>query len=504
LRPNYKLGQEGSTIVGSKSTLFTLNAGEEEEASLGTTVPGEPGSYELAVAAEVYTTKQHDETVHSDIAHQLDKVDIVAIEISPEFGLGTHLEKGFHLFWGVFQQTSGIPWLAIFKYFPAIIFTITILSVFILARRQGFGWEAALFTCLIPTTVGILGPGFLVPMAISLLFIPLSLFLTFNFGTVWSYLVLLIFTCFLLSTHPVTAVILVIILTPYILLNVKGNFRHSLGITLALSTPFLIVFPWIFSLLVLTIQKYLGIQPLLTYVDLPRIMRLYGYLPLLLSLTGTLLLGLRGGKKNYGFILGLLALLLVLVSFFTLHYGVAIIYYRGLMSMMLMLGLIAGAGLMAIKNLKLPVWLTSRIRMPFLTKNIGYILCCILIGLTLAIGIPSRQTIPYYHMIDNQDYESFIWIRENVDASYRKAILDPWKATAFTAIAERNIYARIHAYPKPKDMESYEFLDNGCSDTAFLRENGITIIYTRGECNNPDLIEVGENIYLLEELEKDG
>ena len=75
--------------------------------------------------------------------------------------ISRNLEAGFQLFWGVFHQISGISWLNIFRYFPSIIFVITILSVYILCRRENFGLEAAFFTCLIPTTVGILGKSFL-------------------------------------------------------------------------------------------------------------------------------------------------------------------------------------------------------------------------------------------------------------------------------------------------------------------------------------------------------
>ena len=136
------------------------------------------------------------------------------------------LEAGFRLFLSIFQTISGISWMAIFRYFPGIIFMITVLSVYILAQREGFGWEAALFTCLIPTTVGILGPAFLVPMSMGLLFTPLFLFLAFNFRTGWSYLTLFIFTSFLLSSHAPSAISPIIVLIPYILLNLKGNFKH--------------------------------------------------------------------------------------------------------------------------------------------------------------------------------------------------------------------------------------------------------------------------------------
>ena len=128
-------------------------------------------------------------------------------------------------------------------------------------------------------------------------------------------------------------------------------------------------------------------------------------------------------------------------------------------------------------------------------------MCLALIGLTLAITIPDRQDTPYYHLIDREDYQAFVWVSENVGEEYKKAILDPWKATAFTAITEKGIYTRIHTHPTAKDNKAYTFLKSGCKDTNFMRENGISIVYNRGECNNPDLVEVRENIYLLKEAQ---
>lgn len=319
-------------------------------------------------------------------------------------GPSSNLETGFQLFWPVFHQVSGISWLTIFKYSSGIVFILTVLSVYILARREGFGWEAALFTCLIPTTVGILGPGLLVPVAMGLLFVPLAIFVAFNFRTGWSYIALFVFTGFLLFLHAPTAVGLVIILTP---------------------------------------------------------------------------LATRGGENSYGLILGLLALLLMLATFFTLHYGLIAVYYRGLMWMMLMVGIVAGAGLMGVKNLRLPARLSTWLKAPLITQNVGRFLCLALIGVILAIAIPVRQDTPYYHMIDQEDYEAFVWIKDNVNESYEKAILDPWKATAFAAITGKYVYTFIGEYPKPSDTEAYDFLRSGSSDTNFLRKNGISLVYTQ-------------------------
>ena len=425
-------------------------------------------------------------------------------------GLGSNLEASFQLFWGVFQTISGIPWITIFRYFPGIIFIITVLSVYVLARREGFGLEAAFFTCLIPTTVGILGPGFLVPVAMGLLFTPIILFLAFNFRTIWSYLLIFIFTCFLLAIHAPSAICPIIVLAPYILLNLKGNFKHSLGITLALVLPFLIIFPWIFDLLLPTAKSLFIPQSPTKYVQLPRLIQVYGYPPILFCLLGTFLLVVRGGKKNYGLVLGLLALLLMLVTFFTFHYGVPIVYERGLMYMMLMAGIVAGAGLAGVKNLRLPARLSTWLKVPLITQNVGRFLCLVLIGTTLAISIPEHLDTPYYYMIDMEDYQAFAWIKDNINEDYQKAILDPWKATAFTAITGKHIYTRIHVSATDSDTKAYAFLASGSSNATFLRENGISIIYARVydtrqvrnidySSNNTDLVEVAKNIYLLKE-----
>ena len=80
-----------------------------------------------------------------------------------------------------------------------------------------------------------------------------------------------------------------------------------------------------------------------------------------------------------------------------------------------------------------------------------------------------------------------------------KAILDPWKATPFVAISGKRVYSRIHSFPKPEDNRAMEFIEAGCVDTAFLKENGLSLVYSRSACENPDLMEVRQFVYLLKE-----
>jgi hypothetical protein len=436
-----------------------------------------------------------DDWVHLANAEAIMKAGGVSYT-EPFFGLGSvgpgnNLELGFQLFWGVFQRISGLDWMTIFRYFPSVLLAMTVLAVYVAARRLGFGWEAALFAALVPTTVGILGPAFLVPVAMGLLFVALAIFVAICFRGWKNYLVLFVFTCFLVAIHAPSAICLVIILAPYVLLNLRGEPRHSLGLGLALALPFLAPFPWIFRMLPETAGQLLTPQPLPTYVDFPMIIKTYGYVPVALCLLGVLALAFRGGRRNYGLVLGLLALLLMLVVFYVLHYGISILYERGLMFMMLMTGILAGAGLMAVRTLR---WKA----MPAL-RYLGWTAAAVLVAVTLFIAVPVRSHLPYYHMIETADYQDFTWIRDNIGETYTRAILDPWKATPFAAVTGKYVYTRIHAFPTDSDVRASRFLAEGCADTAFLRENDIGIVYTRGECRNPDLTRVADGVYLLEE-----
>jgi hypothetical protein len=411
-------------------------------------------------------------------------------------------EVGYNIFWAVLHMISGIPMLTIYRVFPGVVLMVTALSAYLLGRREGFGWEAALFTCLIPTTIGILGPGFMVPIALGLPFIPLSLYIVFNYRTWWSYFILYFFVMFLLAIHAPTGVGLLIILIPYILINFKGDFKHALGVLLAVVLPFAFGFPWVGTILRVDTEGLLFASEITRNVALPHVMGAYGYWPTVLCGLGIVMLVFRGGKQHYGLILGLLALLLMLVVRYSFHYGDDTMYFRGLHYMMLMMGIVAGAGLMLVRKVRLPDGIVERLKIPkltVLTRNIGAIICAVIIGLTLNVAIPDRQHTLYYRMINEVDYQAFVWIRENVDSDYSKAILDPWKATAFTAITGREVLTRIGEAPTVKDVEVVNFLNGGCQDTAYLRNNNISLVYTPVRVNNEDLVQVQQYVYLLKE-----
>ncbi len=83
-----------------------------------------------------------------------------------------------------------------------------------------------------------------------------------------------------------------------------------------------------------------------------------------------------------------------------------------------------------------------------------------------------------------------------------RAILDPWKGSAFTAITGKHVYTRIGEAATARDREAYAFLEDGSRDTSFLRGNGLPIVYSRLPVDNPELIRVREHVYLLDDLDE--
>jgi hypothetical protein len=441
-----------------------------------------------------------DEWFHMACARQIfiqgDTVDLIDPFYGGQPWLFQFAERGFHLLLGIFQKITGLEWLLIFRYIPGVLFTMTILATFIMGKRRGFGLEAAFFISLLPTTIGILGPAFLVPVATGLLFIPLSLFIMNNIDNWKGAIILVLFIFFLLSFHAYTAIAVVIICFPYLLLNVKQNWKSSVRFGLALLVPFLIAYPLASQYIKQVITGISDPHEISTYIDFPWLVDSLGYVTLGLCLVGTFFIGIRPNKQNTGLLFGFFVLLVLIVVYYQFHYGITGLYERGLLYALLAASIIAGMGLAALRKMELNFsFLTSiphRIIKPGQTAIVS-----VLVILVLITMVPQRQSTPYYTMIDERDYQAFCWIRENYTGQKLKALLDPWKGTAFTAVTGLRVTSRIIMAPTELDDEIYEFLANECRNTKFLIDHNITLVYTRQACSNPDLVKVHEGVYIV-------
>ncbi len=414
-----------------------------------------------------------------------------------EIVLNQTFEGLYHLYWAIFHEVSGIHWMTIFRFFPSVIFMITVLGVYVLAERRGFGLAAAFFASLTPTTVGILGPAFMVPMAQAITLIPLALFLAYHSRGIASYTLLLIFSVLLAAMHVPTLAVLLVLVLPFLLLSIKGDFKHALGVAAAVGLPLLLALPFGWEEVRHMVSMLFYEQDVVSYIQYPRVLYQLGSVVITLFLVGAFSMILKGKKSDYALVLGLLLLAAAQAIYYSLQHGFIVLYYRGLTVTMLLVSTIAGAGLMWLKRLNLPNAIPAKIKNSPLTERARIAAVVVVVIIVLAVAIPIRLDIGYYHMIDERDYEAFVWIAENVDDSYQRAVLEPWKATAFTAITGKFVYTRIHEFPLADDQKALDFLDNRSADTSFLVENGISVVYSRQQVDNPDLIEVARFVYLL-------
>ncbi len=381
------------------------------------------------------------------------------------------LETGFMAWLAGIKLVSGLPWLTIFKYFPLILSVFLALSAYIFARRLGYGLEAAFLASLLPTTLNLLGPGFLVPVSLGLPFILLSLFLAYNFKNQVRTVPLLLILIFLAYTHPPTAVAAFIALGVYLLHAREWSMIAGIGLMAAAVAALI---PQLSGILRSKGPESLVFTTFISYAELYKV---YGYLPSIYFVAGAYLL-YRRGRKDATLVYIVLILLAINVAYRRLGWTLLLMPERNYLYLMLLMAVIGGYALSRLRDRRMLIGAAM---------------------VTLLLSFQAHASTPYYRIIDDREYQDFIWIRDNLEG---KAVLDPWKAIAFTAVAEKPVYSRI--FPGPSKMhdqrngEVYAFFAGGCADTEFLRKNGISIVYAYEPCSNRELKELRERIYVLE------
>lgn len=393
------------------------------------------------------------------------------------------LEIGLRTFLVVFKDLTGFSWIFIFRYMPSIIFMITVLGVYTFANRGGYGLQAAFLAALIPTSVRLIGPGFLVAVGVGLMFIPLSLFLVYNTK---KYQLLFVFTAFLFLLHPPTALAVITVLIPFILLNYRNDPKHSMFIVAALMFAFFISSPRLAHLVAPTAESMVSTS--IWFLPFaPTVFKVYGYLPTLMFVVGIFALGWRSKIKDHSLIIASVLLLLPIVMFVQLYIGNGIIYDRNYSYLMVLMSITGGYGLFSI---------SSGVK-KYRSGSAIYLLLVISILTTAAI---THSNTPYYHIMDEQEYGDYLWIKENMGDIQGISVLEPWEAKAYAPITGRFVYSHIPPGPsefcEKRNREIYQFFKDGGNNSTFLEANNISIVYTKMKITNPDLTEVKPRIYL--------
>ena len=432
--------------------------------------------------------------------------------VTEETRSSPHFEVGYHLFLAEFQLLTGLPWLDMFRYLPSAVFALAALSAYIFGNRRGFGLEAALFASLVPTTVRFLGPALAVPVALGLFFVPLVLFLVSNY---WASkglpLVLLVLLSFLFIAHVPTAVFAGLIIAVYGVFQtlrraltrrpVRRRALAHLATVLAAvalsSLPLLAYNNWLVgAALAEPLPQELLVAP---GGIIPRL----GYVPYPLFVLGLVLLARSGRRTDRALLV--IAVLVATYAFVHYQFGVgnAALYSRSILYLSLLLLLIAGLATSDVRR-----WLAKVLSLRWAGgasfAAAGLVLVAVMLP-SLGLSLESRYEEQYYHRIGDTQYEDFVWMRDHLCTGYERALTEPQFGRAFAAITGRHVYAAIPttaAPVRPAEVDEAKLvLRDGVPDADWLRERGVSIVYTTRRVENPELVRVHDRVYVLPETE---
>lgn len=406
-----------------------------------------------------------DEYVHFQYSNHLSTG--ASLYFGGEYG---SLEAGFHYLLASLN-VLGVPYLLMFNFFPVLVTILICLGLFVFTRKM-FNERAAVFSvlffALLRSSVAILGPVFLVPMAIGMFLIVTGLYLIKIKSKAW-----MIILPALLVIHPPSAMAFLLLINIKFLGKLKEYPKNLLYQLIA----GLIALPLYIEIFLTsgigTVEK-LAFTPLISALYIPRFL---GW-----GLVAIALLGIYVSvkEKRYSVPVMVLALSLFAFAFYRFELDFFIPYPRALMYLFLLLGVMFGLGCSYLLNVE--------------GKWIKLLMIVIITLIAVISAIPKIQDDGFYHIMNEGDYAGFIFIKENT-AEDSVVLVDSWKANALTPFAERAVYSRIVQGPN----EFYEdrnnkidgFFSGNCSDSEFLNRNNISLVY--GSCEN--LEEVYPGVY---------
>jgi len=411
------------------------------------------------------------------------------------------IEAGYHLLLGEIRLITDISWLNLFRFLPGFIFALLAFQAYAFGRGRGFGLGAAFLVCLIPTTIRLLGPAFLVPVSLGLTFIPLALFILHRLmSDIRGPTLLLLMLSALLFLHPPTMAVISAIVIVHLIYALFGKQKarsRLRNVTLIFGFAIMIIvlmFLWAPASLDFVVKEALDPERHLPLPPIADALPKFGYIPIVLFIIGVGILFYKHRREDLALITAVFALLAFQQLYPHLYIGLDIIYERGWLYTFVLMALMGGVALPA-------VWGWMKLGMkkwPRLAHIAAYAVIGILLVSASGINIRSHLSEYYYHVIDAEMYQEFLWIQEYVPPSYQIGILDTHEAWPFAAITKKFAYtAEVAPNFHAKGRSAMEFLETGSKDTSWLLEEGITIIYTSEAVENNNLIRVNDRTYLL-------
>jgi hypothetical protein len=443
-----------------------------------------------------------------------------------------HPEMGFHLLLGFLETVTGLSWMSLYRIAPGVLLALLAFLTYAFGHRSGFGWAAALFVPLIPTSIRTLGPAFVVPVTAAMMFIPVTLLLLNTMEeksqgkSLWLLLVLIGGTIFV---HPPTEVAITVLAVLYLagfVLSALAQKRYGEGVSLLLAIgvrmmiPVVILGLWLPSLSQEVLEQSAsadssGAVALLgLHSGYPQA---FGIVAVAVSILGLFLFITRGdGIRSYPLPLFTLLLLVFLVFFFPMYrLGPGILYERGWLYLGLLMSIFAGYGVAfyfrSIPAIARPV--ASRLQVPpgswmaasLWSAGVAAVALALITG--LVANEPRRDYSGYYHVINDSIFADFRWLGRHSAPGQMVAMGEPSLGWAYPPVAGpgSTVYQAVSSPWTHNDAnKARAMLASGEADVPWLKEAVVSVFYTCRprtfvceDLENTDLFKVRRGVYLV-------
>ncbi|MBW3583601.1 MAG: hypothetical protein KY455_10935 [Euryarchaeota archaeon] len=398
-------------------------------------------------------------------------------------------ESGFHIAFAQFQEITGVPFLQLIRFAPALFAALSAWLVWAALRPWPGAPLAAAFVALVPTTPRFLGPGFFVPIGIGLAWLAVALvvaphvrrdgktLLLASLLGVWAFFIhLIIGFAFLLA--------LIMVMLP----GVREG-RAQVPLLLGgLLVPFLVLYDGFapdieaeaevvnFLPIDFTVFDQLGVPYLVLWV---------------IGCSLVFLLPVRNAARTplIGATLTSVVMMAFIVSNLVFDLDRYALYDRWHQPFALMsavpvaYGILGGLSLVGAFVLFLrdlyqeKRWAMPADRLKSVLVFWGVVLTPLLAVAVVTDGVERHLNEPYYRILDDEDWVMF-WGARDLGPEYEVFLSHPWKAPVYNALTGMRPYSWLDpGYPPNNQAAWIEYQREKHADPVWLFERDLAVIF---------------------------
>lgn len=406
---------------------------------------------------------------------------------SRDFSISQDLhERGYHVYLAAFQDATGLAWITIFQFGPALVAVLAALAVYALAERWTAGVEAALWVAAVPTTLRFLGPGFLVPIAFTMPMLAFGLHIILHEHGSRSYIAIAILAAALWPIHAMGALIMLTfcVLAGLASLNEPARAAALIGTAAA---PALVALPYYTS-------RVQAVDVLNTLpIDL-KYLHFAGAVLFVFAALGVAWLCSRKATISAGIVLGTILSMGGIIIVWRAETGADLfgLYDRTITLLPFLAAIAGGAGVVALRRA-----MTRPVPLRRLAVTVAAALLIVQVGVVVALAQgPMKES--YYEVVTAGTFEEYVSVRAALADVHRLAIVDGQTMPFTIATGIPTLFVFLPLSEAPPEAVA-QFFEDDAGDTLFLLQSGATVVVTQHHVDNPYLVRLSESVYVLPE-----